>query len=236
MEIQKQNNYVSIIIPVYNEKNTITELIEKVKNADTGLLNKEIIIVDDGSNDGTKDIVKKINNAKVFFHDKNKGKGAAIKTGLQHAKGDYILIQDADMEYDPKHYKALLAPLISGKVQVVYGSRFSKGRFFNKNMYYTHWLGNIVLTAITNMLYGTTINDMETGYKVIKSDVIKDMVLNSNNFDIEPELTAKILKKGITIEEIPIDFKPRSFEEGKKINWKHGISALWILFKYKFKE
>lgn len=236
MEQQKQNTHVSIIIPVYNEKDTIAEVIERVKEADIGPLKKEIIIIDDGSNDGTKEILRKINNAKVFFHEKNKGKGAAIKTGLQHANGSFILIQDADMEYNPKHYKALLAPLVSGKEQVVYGSRFSKGRFFNKNMYYSHWLGNIALTSITNILYGTRINDMETGYKVMNRDILKDIKLNADGFDIEPELTAKILKKGINIEEVPIDFHPRSFEEGKKINWKHGVSALWVLLKCKWND
>lgn len=227
---------LSIIIPVYNEKKTIQALIEKVRKADILGLKKELIIVDDGSNDGTCDILKKINNAKVFFHENNKGKGAAIRTGLQHARGDIVLIQDADLEYDPNDYKALLEPLITKKTDVVYGSRFVQSKIFPKNMYYGHCLGNIVLTGMTNMLYSANLSDMETCYKVMRKEAINGLQLSSMRYDIEPELTAKLLKKGFSIHEVPIQFNPRSFEEGKKINWKDGLVALWTLLKYRFKE
>lgn len=227
---------LSIIIPVYNEKKTIQELIEKVRKADVHDLKKEIIIVDDGSNDGTGDILKKINNAKVFFHEKNKGKGAAIRTGLQHARGDIILIQDADLEYDPNDYKTLLEPLITKKADVVYGSRFVQSKIFPQNMYYAHCLGNMVLTAMTNLLYSANLSDMETCYKVMRKEAVKGLQLSSMRYDIEPELTAKILRKGHLIHEVPIQFEPRSFEEGKKINWKDGLVAAWTLVKYRFKE
>jgi len=227
---------VSIIIPVYNEKSTILEILARVKKAETAGLKKEIVIVDDGSTDGTKDILRKVNNVKVFFHDINKGKGAAIQTGLQHARGDVVLIQDADFEYNPEEYKALLDPIVRGKATVVYGSRFAKGKLFNKNMYYLHCFGNILLTNMTNMLYFSSLKDMETCYKIMRKDVLNGMDLKSMRFDIEPELTAKILKKGIKIEEVPISFVPRGFHEGKKINWKDGIVAAWTLIKYRFTD
>ncbi len=227
---------LSIIIPVYNEKKTIQALIEKVRKADTLGLKKELIIVDDGSNDGTGDLLKKINNAKVFFHENNKGKGAAIRTGLQHARGDILLIQDADLEYDPNDYKALLEPLIAKKTDVVYGSRFVQSKIFPKNMYYAHCLGNMVLTGMTNVLYSANLSDMETCYKVMRKEAVKGLQLSSMRYDIEPELTAKLLKKGFSIHEVPIRFEPRSFEEGKKINWKDGLVAAWTLVKYRFNE
>ncbi len=227
---------LSIIIPVYNEKKTIQALIEKVRKADVLGLKKEIILVDDGSQDGTCDILKKINNAKVFFHEQNKGKGAAVRTGLQHARGDIVLIQDADLEYDPSDYKALLEPLITKKTDVVYGSRFAQSKIFPKNMYYAHCLGNMILTHMTNMLYSANLSDMETCYKVMRKEAVTGLQLNSMRYDIEPELTAKLLKKGFSIQEVPIQFNPRSFEEGKKINWKDGVVALWTLIKYRFSD
>ncbi len=233
---EAEKEILSIIIPIYNEKKTIQALIEKVRRADVLGLSKELILVDDGSDDGTRDILKKINNAKVFFHETNKGKGAAVRTGLQHARGDIVLIQDADLEYDPNDYSALLAPLIAKKTDVVYGSRFVKSKMFPKNMYYTHCLGNMVLTGMTNMLYSANLSDMETCYKAMRKEAVKGLELSSVGYDIEPELTAKILKKGISIHEVPIQFEPRSFEEGKKINWKDGLAAAWTLVKYRFKE
>lgn len=227
---------LSIIIPAYNEKKTILALIERVRKADTLGLKKEIVIVDDGSTDGTKEVLRKLNNIKVFFHESNKGKGAAIRTGLQHARGDIILIQDADLEYNPEDYTTLLQPIIKGNAQVVYGSRFSLKENFDKNMYYTHYMGNSFLTWLTNCLYSASLEDMETGYKAVKKEAITGIKLNSMRFEIEPELTAKILKKGIKIEQVPISFSARSFEEGKKINWKDGLVAAWTLLKYKFKE
>lgn len=236
MNNDKTMNMVSIIIPVYNENATILKLLENVKKAETGGLKKEIIIVDDGSTDGVRDVLKKLNNAKVFFHESNKGKGAAIRTGLQHAQGDIIIIQDADLEYDPQEYQKLLAPLITNKADVVFGSRFIHGVSSNKNMYYSHYMGNIILTGMTNILYSTKLTDMETGYKVIKKQVLEDLNFKAMGFEIEPEITAKILKKGITIHEVSVNFDPRSFEEGKKIKWKDGIVALWTLIKYRFND
>ncbi len=227
---------VSIIIPVYNEKNTILDVLAKVKEAEVGKLKKEVIIIDDGSTDGTREILKDVNNAKVFFHEFNKGKGAAIRTGLQHARGEVVLIQDADLEYNPEEYKKLLEPIITSKADVVYGSRFANGKIFNKNMYYSHCIGNMVLTNVTNLLYGANLEDMETCYKVIRKEILNNIDLKSDRFEIEPELTAKILKKGINIHEVPISFAPRGFYEGKKINWRDGIIALWTLVKYRVKE
>lgn len=227
---------LSIIIPIYNEKKTIQALIEKVRKADVLGLKKELILVDDGSNDGTRDILKKIDNAKVFFHETNKGKGAAVKTGLQHARGDIVLIQDADLEYDPDDYKALLEPLLTKKTDVVYGSRFVQSKIFPKNMYYAHCVGNMLLTGMTNLLYSAKLSDMETCYKVMKKEALEGIQLHSTRYDIEPEITAKLLKKGFSIQEVPIQFNPRSFEDGKKINWKDGLVAAWTLVKYRFKE
>ncbi len=236
MDDNKAMSTVSIIIPVYNEKNTIMQLLEKVKKAPTCNLKKEIIIVDDCSEDGTKEVLKKINQAKVFFHEKNKGKGAAIRTGLQHTRGDIILIQDADLEYNPDEYEKLLKPIIAEKAEVVYGSRFAYGKVFDKNMYYSHCLGNMILTKATNLLYSSQLEDMETCYKVFKKDVLGGIELKSDRFEIEPELTAKLLKKGIAIHDVPITFQPRGFHEGKKINWKDGVIALWTLIKWRWKK
>ena len=227
---------LSIIIPVYNEKATVLSLVEKVKAVKIHGLKKEIIVIDDGSTDGTRDVLKKMNQVKVFFHPENKGKGAAIQTGLKHACGDIFLIQDADLEYNPEEYEKLLHPILLGNAQVVYGSRFSQGKLFEKNMYYSHCLGNMGLTFMTNLLYASNLQDMETGYKVLKKEALAGIELKSERFEIEPEITAKILKKGIPIHQVPITFDPRGFEQGKKINWRDGIVALWTLVKYKFRD
>ena len=236
MTEKKKIASISIIVPVYNERDTILDILAKIKDAEVGKLRKEILLIDDGSTDGTKEILRKVNNVKVFFHENNKGKGAAVRTGLQHASGDVLLIQDADLEYNPEEYKNLLGPIIAERADVVYGSRFSKGKIFNKNMYYSHCVGNMILTNVTNLLYGAKLEDMETCYKIMRKEVLEGMELKSMRFEIEPELTAKILKKGIKIEEVPISFAPRGFHEGKKINWKDGIVALWTLMKYKIKD
>ena len=236
MDAQKTEQILSIIIPVYNEIATIQAVVEAVKKADISPMKKEIIIVDDGSSDGTKELLRKVNGAKVFFHEKNKGKGAAIRTGIQHAKGEFMLIQDADLEYSPTEYAKLIHPITRGMTDVVYGSRFAAGKVFDKNMYYTHSVGNVMLTWVTNLLYSAKLEDMETGYKLIKKELLHDMQLESDGFDIEPELTAKLLRKGVKIHEVPITFKPRAFEEGKKINWRDGVTALWTLVKYRVKE
>ena len=227
---------LSIIIPVYNEEKTILKVISKVKNQKLNKIKKEIIIVDDFSKDGTGKILSGLKNKdiKIFFHEKNQGKGAAIRTGLRHATGDVILIQDADLEYDPKEYPKLLKPIMDGKAKVVYGSRIEAIRRKIESMYKLHYFGNVFLTIVTNVLYGSKITDMETGYKLFRREVIKNIRLRARRFDFEPEITAKILKRGYRIEEIPIDFTGRKFREGKKITWRDGIKALLYLIKYRF--
>lgn len=221
---------LSILIPVFNEKKTIREIIKKVEEVK---INKEIILVDDCSTDGSREILEKEKKKgkKVFFHNKNLGKGAALRTGFQHITGDYVIVQDADLEYDPQDYHKLIKPILDGKAEVVYGSRFTGER---RNMFFHHWVGNKFLTLVTNILYNTTLSDMETCYKIFKSDVIKKINIKSNRFNFEPEITSKILKQGIRIYEVPISYTGREFSEGKKITWKDGISALWTLLKYRF--
>ncbi len=231
---------LSIIIPAYNEEKTILNVIKKVKEVKIGDVVKEIIVVDDCSQDNTKNILSKIKDksVKILYHKKNMGKGAAIRTSLEHASGDIISIQDADLEYDPKNVVKLVQPILSGKADVVYGSRFLGKRvsFFGlrKIPIPLHWIGNRGLTFITNLLYNGSITDMETGCKVFRKSVVNRMKLKAKRFDFEPEITAKILKRGYKIKEIPIDFKPRSFNEGKKITWRDGIKAAYYLLKYRF--
>ena len=229
---------LTIIIPVFNEENTILKVIRRVKNTKLGNIKKEIIVVDDFSVDGTKTALSKLKNngLRVIFHEKNKGKGTAIRTALKHAKGDIILIQDADLEYNPKEYRKLLNPILKGRAKVVYGSRAASIRKNLEKMYKLHYFGNLFLTVITNMLYGVKITDMETGYKVFRKEVIGGMELRSKRFDFEPEITAKMLKKGYKIMEVPIDFMGRKFSEGKKITWKDGVKAFFYLIKYRFTD
>lgn len=222
---------LSVIIPVYNEKNTIEEIIKRVLAVNTP---KEVIVVDDGSTDGTTEILRKIakkNKIKVFFHQENRGKGAAIRTALEHVGGDYVIIQDADLEYDPEDYHQMIKPIIKGKAEVVYGSRFTGER---RNMLFWHYVGNRFLSLVTNILYNTTLSDMETCYKLFKTEIIKGLNLKAKGFEFEPEVTAKVLKKGIKIYEVPISYAGRDFSEGKKITWKAGFKALWTLIKYRF--
>ncbi len=227
---------LSIIIPAYNEEKNILEVINKVKKVNLGNITKEIIIVDDFSTDNTRKLLSELKDAslRIFFHKKNMGKGAAIRTALKHTTGDIILIQDADLEYDPAEYPKLLKPIMENQTKVVYGSRLEAIRRNQKNMYKLHYMGNAFLTSMTNLLYVTKITDMETCYKVFRKEVIKDMKLKAKRFDFEPEITAKILKKGYKIIEVPINFVGRTFDEGKKITWKDGIKAFYYLVKYKF--
>ncbi len=227
---------LSIIIPAYNEEKNILEVINKVKRVNLGSITKEIIIIDDFSTDNTRKLLSELKDTslKIFFHQKNQGKGAAIRTGLKHTTGDIILIQDADLEYDPAEYPKLLQPIIENKTKVVYGSRLEAIRKNQKNMYKLHYIGNAFLTSMTNLLYGAKITDMETCYKIFRKEVIKEMKLKAKRFDFEPEITAKILKKGYKIKEIPINFVGRTFNEGKKITWEDGIKALYYLIKYRF--
>ena len=225
---------LSVIIPVYNEEKSILKVIDKVKKTKLRGIAKEIIIVDDFSSDGTRRILEKLSGLKVFFHQKNMGKGSAIRTALKHATGDIVLIQDADLEYDPKEYGKLLKPIMESKAKVVYGTRLAAIRNNLENMYKLHYLGNMLLTLMTNLLYGTKISDMETGYKVFRKEVVDGMKLKAKRFDFEPEITSKILKRGYKITEVPIGFVGRKFNEGKKITWKDGVKALYYLIKYRF--
>ncbi len=228
---------LSIIIPAYNEESTIAEVIKRVLGVKLSV-KKEIILVNDGSEDNTGKIINKIgkeNKAVVILHhDKNRGKGAAIRTGIEHASGDIMIIQDADMEYDPAEYPKILSPLLKKKAKVVYGSRIEAIQKNIGSMYLSHYLGNLFLSLMTSVLYGQKVSDMETGYKAFRRVVVKDMPLNSRRFDIEPEITAKILKRGYKIMEVQIGFQARTFNEGKKITWRDGIIALWVLLKYRF--
>jgi len=221
---------LSIIIPTYNEAQTIKELIRQVKVVKLPW-QKEIIVVDDYSTDQTPQILKKITDIKLIRHSYNKGKGSAIRTGIKQATGDYVIIQDADLEYDPREYKLLIKPVIDGKAKVVYGSRFTGQR---RNMFFWHWVGNKFLTLVTNVLYNTTLSDMETCYKLIPRQLLLDLKLKAKRFEFEPEVTAKILKQGIRIWEVPVSYAGREFDEGKKISWKDGLPALWTLIKYRF--
>ena len=227
---------VTIIIPVYNEKDTLLQLLEKVENAAFSGLEKEIIITDDFSTDGTRDILKTIQDKyKILYHEKNKGKGAAIRTAVKEATGDFVVIQDADLEYLPDDYDKLLPLLINNEADVVYGSRF-KNRDNDKNFILKNKLANIFLTTLTNILYGCEITDMETCYKAFKRDLIQSITIKSNRFDSEPEITAKMLKKKARLKELPISYNARGHEEGKKINWKDGIHAILTLIKYRFTD
>jgi glycosyltransferase involved in cell wall biosynthesis len=223
---------LSVIIPIFNEIHTLEEIISRVKETK---LADEIILVDDGSVDGTRDIVKKYQNQKGFLvvmHDKNQGKGAAVRSGFEVAGGDIFLIQDADLEYDPREYPNLLKPLDEGLADVVYGSRFL-GASRRVAMFW-HMIANKILTLFTNILYDTILTDMETGYKVFKREVVADMPLHAKRFEFEPEFTAKVLKRKYRIYEVPISFHPRDYEEGKKIGLTDAFEAIWALVKYRF--
>jgi glycosyltransferase involved in cell wall biosynthesis len=226
---------LSIVIPVYNEEATVSQILEAVRDVDLNGIEKEIIVVDDGSTDRSREIVQaeaEKGDLQVHLHPENRGKGAALRTGFQAATGDIILIQDADLEYDPREYPSLLQPLIEDRADVVYGSRFLGGP--RKTMLFWHMVGNKVLTLVTNVLYDTILSDMETCYKVFRADIVKPMTIHARRFEVEPEITAKILKRGIRIYEVPISYNGREYHEGKKITWKDGVSALWTLVKYRF--
>lgn len=227
---------ISILMPVYNEERFLTQILERVEAVDFCGLTKEIILVDDGSKDKSREIMAAYEGNpmyRVVYHPHNMGKGAALRTAIQHATGDLIVIQDADLEYDPKDYPELIQLILDDKADVVYGSRLSAGkpvRAFNV----LHYFGNKLLTLITNILYNTTLTDMETCYKAFKAEVIKPITIRSNRFDFEPEITAKVLKKNVRLYEAPISYFGRNFDEGKKITWRDGIVAVWTLVKYRF--
>lgn len=228
---------VSILIPVYNEKNTIVEVLENVVAADTLGLDKELVIVDDGSTDGTVEILKGLDasrySARIFFHELNQGKGAALRTGQGQATGDIIMIQDADLEYSPSEYPHLLQPILAGKADVVYGSRLAGGKT-TRAFKFMHYLGNKFLSFLTNLLYDCTLTDMETCYKVFKAEIFKKVTIKCNRFDFEPEITAKVLKQGVRLYELPISYYGRDYAEGKKITWLDGFDAIWALIRFRF--
>jgi glycosyltransferase involved in cell wall biosynthesis len=227
---------LSILMPVYDEVRTIREIISRVEAAELGTSQKELIIVDDGSRDGTRELLKELaqtSQHKIYFHGQNMGKGAALRTALTYVTGDIVLIQDADLEYDPSEYAELIKPIVEGRADAVYGSRMTGGkvtRAFN----FWHYIGNRVLTFTTNVLYNSTLSDMETCYKVFRVDVIKNIHIKSNGFNFEPEITAKLLRRKYKLYEMAISYYGRDFTEGKKITWRDGFGALWALVKYRF--
>lgn len=232
---------LSIVVPVFNEIKTVREILQRIEKAKLPFgWEKEIIIIDDASCDGTKEYLKNLKkkNLKKIFHPKNLGKGAAIRTGLKEARGDVLLIQDADLEYDPQDYSRLLAPIIAGKTKVVYGSRLKTLRLVvfgkNKTPLPLHYLANRFLSFLTNLLYGSKLTDMETCYKMMTKEIYQDLNLVSNRFEVEPEITAKILKKGEKIFEVPIETKPRDYQEGKKIKARDAFWAIATLVKFRF--
>ena len=248
---------LSVLIPCYNEIDTIREIVARVRAVDIRMrvrdgkfdlpvapdgtvelaIDKEIVIVDDGSVDGTRDVLAEFRGLPgmvVVFHDQNRGKGAAVRTAISKASGDIMLVQDADLEYDPREYPSLLAPIVEGRSKVVYGSRFLGGP--RKAMFLSHMMGNKILTLFTNVLFDTILSDMETCYKVFTREVAEQLELKSPGWGFDPEITAKILKRGYRIYEVPISYTGREYTEGKKINWRDGVTVMWTLLKYRLSE
>lgn len=225
---------LSIVIPLFNEQGTVREILRQVREVDLQDIEKEILVIDDGSTDGSAQLlgeVAQVGGLRVFHHQKNRGKGAAVRTGFDQATGDLILIQDADLEYDPRDYPVLIRPILEKRAAVVYGSRFLGP---HRAMLFWHMLGNKLLTLITNILYNAILSDMETCYKCFRADVVKGIRLRSLRFEFEPEITAKVLKRGHRIFEVPISYYGREYNEGKKITWRDAPLAFWTLVKYRF--
>jgi glycosyltransferase involved in cell wall biosynthesis len=230
----KDYKTLTVIVPVYNERTTVAEILRRIRLVDVGLL-VDVIVVDDGSTDGTEKVLRVLvdSTVQVVTHERNRGKGAAIRTGLSRATGDLVLIQDADLEYDPDDWPKLLAPLLRHRAVVVYGSRFTGER---KNMLLLHWIGNRFLSIVTNLLYQTTLSDVETCYKVFDRRVLEGLTVVSDKFDFEPEITAKVLRRGYRIYEVPISYAGREVSEGKKITWRDGFGALIALVRFRFSK
>jgi glycosyltransferase involved in cell wall biosynthesis len=229
---------VSIVIPIYNEAKTLEMILETVSHAPVGGMKREIVLVDDYSQDGSREILGRYSDShKVLYHDRNQGKGAALRTGFRHATGDIVIIQDADLEYDPAEYETLLKPILGGKADVVFGSRFLTG-LPHRVLYYWHFVANSFLTQLSNMLSNLNLSDMETCYKVVRKEVLAEILpkLKSNRFGIEPELTARIARLArqgkCRVYEVGISYSGRTYDEGKKIGWKDGFSALWCILRY----
>ena len=239
-EPQAKVETVSIVIPVYNEKDTWKDLLERVQSAEAGSLRKQILLIDDGSSDGTReqltDFAERTEQSgasieyKVIFHEQNQGKGAALRTGFEAADGDVVIIQDADLEYDPDDYSEVLRPIIEGNADVGYGSRFRNGR--PPNTHWSNYAANRFLTFLSKVTTGLDMTDMETCYKAFRRNVLRRITLEQNRFGFEPEITAKIARLGVRFSEVPIRYVVRSHEEGKKIGWKDGLKAIWCIFKY----
>lgn len=224
---------LSVVVPTYNEVDTIGEVLQRVRAVELPL-EREIIVVDDGSTDGTREIIAAeaaSDDVIALFHPLNRGKGAAVRSGIAHATGDWLIIQDADLELDPADYARLLSPILVGQAQVVYGSRFRDGY---GSLPLRQRFGNVFLTRLTNLLYGARLTDMETCYKLLPTEVMKEIGIRANRFEIEPEITAKLLKRGYHIHEVPISYRYRNQDEGKKLGWRDGVQALWALIKYRF--
>jgi glycosyltransferase involved in cell wall biosynthesis len=227
---------LSIVIPVFNEVNTMKDVIERVREVHLPqIAHREIVIVDDSSTDGTRDLLaryKDRNDFKIVFHDRNRGKGAALRTGIAETTGSIVIIQDADLEYDPQEYPKLMAPLLAGKADVVYGSRFAGGES-KRVLYFWHSVGNKFLTTLSNMFTNINLTDMETCYKVFRGEVIRSIRIEEDRFGFEPEVTSKVARMGCRIYEVGISYSGRTYAEGKKINWKDGVRAIWCILKYR---
>ncbi|MBP2668488.1 MAG: glycosyl transferase family 2 [Deltaproteobacteria bacterium] len=227
---------LSIVIPVFNEVNTIKGILERIQEVHLPqIANREIVVVDDYSTDGTRDVLdtyKDQTTIKIIHHDRNRGKGAALRTGIAHTTGSLVIIQDADLEYDPQEYPKLLAPIMAGKADVVYGSRFAGGES-KRVLYYWHFLGNKFLTTLSNMFTNINLTDMETCYKVFRGEIIRSIRIEEDRFGFEPEVTSKVARMGCRIYEVGISYSGRTYAEGKKINWKDGVRAVWCIVKYR---
>lgn len=227
---------LSVVIPVYNERDTIREIIKRVSEVE---INKEIIVVDDFSTDGTREILDSLSKdypeIKILYHQNNQGKGAALRTGFSHAQGDIVVVQDADLEYNPQEFPKLLKPILDGRADVVYGSRFL-GSEEHRVLYFWHYVGNKFLTLISNMFTNLNLTDMETCYKMFRREVLKKIKIEENRFGFEPEITAKVAKLGCKVYEVGISYSGRDYSQGKKITWKDGIRALWCILKYNLKK
>ncbi len=224
---------LSVVVPVYNERQTIEKIIERILETP---YEKEVIIVDDGSTDGTSEVLSGFSHpdVRVLRHERNKGKGAALRTGFAEVSGDITIVQDADLEYSPKDYPKLLEPILSGDADVVYGSRFLGGP--HRVLFFWHYVGNMIVTLLSNALTNLNLTDMETGYKVFRTEVVKKLDMKSNRFGCEPEITAKIGKRRYRLYEVPISYYGRTYSEGKKITWKDGLAALWYVIRFRFSE
>jgi glycosyltransferase involved in cell wall biosynthesis len=232
---------LTVVIPAYNEERTIAETVERVTLADIGALDLEIIVVDDGSTDRTREILETIPGIRTVFHERNRGKGGAVKSGFRAATGDVLLIQDADLEYDPRDYKSVLQPILAGRAEAVMGSRFvlERPRFFfgeAKSPFFTHYVGNLIIIGLTNFLYGNSATDYEGGYKAFTKRLVDSIPIEADGFEYDNELICKLLRRGYKIEEVPITYDARTYEQGKKITWTDGMRMIWTIVKWRFRR